>query len=74
MESKPFIYVKQQSLNNFFFFEISSKKPSLNDFVIKAAAVALRKVPEVNCSWTDETIRNYHNVDIAVAVATDVIF
>jgi len=47
------------------------KKPSLNDFVIKAAAVALRKVPEVNCSWTDETIRNYHNVDIAVAVATD---
>jgi len=47
------------------------KKISLNDFVIKAAALALKKVPEVNSSWTDEYIRQYHNVNISVAVQTE---
>ncbi|MCO5593992.1 hypothetical protein L7F22_048011 [Adiantum nelumboides] len=47
------------------------KKISINDFVLKAAAMALRKVPECNSSWTDEYIRQYHNVNISVAVQTD---
>ena len=46
-------------------------KLSPNDFVIKAAALALRKVPEVNSSWMETFIRQNHNVDISVAVATD---
>lgn len=46
-------------------------KLSVNDFVVKAAAVALRKVPEVNSSWAEEAIRRYHTVDINVAVNTD---
>ncbi len=46
-------------------------KLSLNDFVIKAAALALRQVPEVNSSWMETFIRQNHNVDISVAVATD---
>ncbi|MDG2244053.1 MAG: pyruvate dehydrogenase complex dihydrolipoamide acetyltransferase [Rhodospirillaceae bacterium] len=46
-------------------------KISVNDFVIKAVAVAMRKVPMVNATWTDEAIRVYDNVDVAVAVATD---
>lgn len=46
-------------------------KISVNDFVIKASAVAMRKVPMVNATWTDEAIRVYDNVDVAVAVATD---
>ena len=45
-------------------------KLSVNDFVIKAAAMALRKVPAANATWTDEAIRRYDNVDISVAVAT----
>ncbi|MCO5593991.1 hypothetical protein L7F22_048010 [Adiantum nelumboides] len=50
----------------------SGKRISINDFVLKAAAMALRKVPECNSSWTDEYIRQYHNVNISVAVQTDV--
>ncbi len=46
-------------------------KLSVNDLVIKAAAVALRRVPAANASWTDEAMALYHDVDISVAVATD---
>ena len=45
-------------------------KVSVNDFIIKASALALRDVPAVNSSWTEEAIHQYHNVDISVAVAT----
>ncbi|CAK9210731.1 unnamed protein product [Sphagnum troendelagicum] len=48
-----------------------AKKISLNDFVIKAVALALRKVPECNSSWSDDFIRQYHNVNISVAVQTE---
>ncbi|KAI4329127.1 hypothetical protein L6164_021425 [Bauhinia variegata] len=44
---------------------------SVNDLVIKAAALALRKVPQCNSSWTDDFIRQYHNVNVNVAVQTD---
>ena len=44
---------------------------SINDFVIKACAVAMRKVPMVNASWTDDAIRMYENVDVSIAVATE---
>lgn len=46
-------------------------KLSVNDFVVKAAAIALRQSPEVNSQWTDTAIRRFHTVDINVAVATD---
>ncbi|CAM6100536.1 unnamed protein product [Calypogeia fissa] len=44
------------------------KPVSIGDFVIKAAALATRKVPECNSSWTDDFTRQYHNVNIGVAV------
>ncbi|KAI3789813.1 hypothetical protein L2E82_02617 [Cichorium intybus] len=47
------------------------KKISINDLVIKAAALALRKVPKCNSSWTDSYIRQFHDVHINVAVQTD---
>ena len=46
------------------------EKLSINDFIIKASAVALRKHPEVNSAWMDTFIRQYNYVDISVAVAT----
>jgi pyruvate dehydrogenase E2 component (dihydrolipoamide acetyltransferase) len=50
--------------------ESADTKASVNDFVIRAAALALRKVPGANVSWTDEAILAYRDVDISVAVAT----
>ena len=44
---------------------------SINDFVIRAAALALRQVPAANASWSDEAIILWDTVDIAVAVALD---
>src|SRR5262249_26975896 len=46
-------------------------KLTLNDFVVRAAALALRQVPAAHASWTDEAMRLYHRVDVAVAVATE---
>jgi pyruvate dehydrogenase E2 component (dihydrolipoamide acetyltransferase) len=44
---------------------------SVNDFVIRAAALALRQVPSANASWSDEAILLWDTVDIAVAVALE---
>ena len=46
-------------------------KLSVNDLVIRAAAVALKQVPAANASWTEKAIRIYKQVDISVAVAID---
>ncbi|HET9438878.1 MAG TPA: dihydrolipoamide acetyltransferase family protein, partial [Longimicrobiales bacterium] len=46
-------------------------KVSINDFIIKAVAVALRQHPEVNAQWTDAAIRRFHRVHVGVAVAVD---
>jgi pyruvate dehydrogenase E2 component (dihydrolipoamide acetyltransferase) len=46
-------------------------KISVNDFIIKAAAHALRAVPGANSSWSDDGIIRYNNIDISVAVAID---
>ena len=48
----------------------TSGKISVNDFVIKAASLALKKVPGVNSSWQKDFTRQYVNVDISVAVQT----
>lgn len=45
-------------------------KISVNDFVVRAVALALRQVPEVNVTWTDTAIRFFNDVDVSVAVAT----
>jgi pyruvate dehydrogenase E2 component (dihydrolipoamide acetyltransferase) len=49
------------------------KKPlykiSVNDFVIKAMAVALQKIPNCNVSWTESGMVKHHHSDVGVAVA-----
>jgi pyruvate dehydrogenase E2 component (dihydrolipoamide acetyltransferase) len=44
-------------------------KLSVNDLIIKACAVALRRHPGVNASWTEDAILQFQDVDISVAVA-----
>jgi pyruvate dehydrogenase E2 component (dihydrolipoamide acetyltransferase) len=46
-------------------------KLSVNDFIVKAAALALMRVPEVNASWTENAILRHRHADIGVAVALD---
>ena len=46
-------------------------KVSVNDLVIKAAALALKQVPQANASYSPEGIALHHHADIAVAVAID---
>lgn len=44
-------------------------KVSVNDFVMKAVAMALKAVPEANASYTPEGIAMHHHADVAMAVA-----
>jgi pyruvate dehydrogenase E2 component (dihydrolipoamide acetyltransferase) len=48
-----------------------SKRLSVNDFVILATAKALKDIPEVNASWSNEAMMMYNNIDVSVAVAID---
>jgi len=48
---------------------IDGLKLSVNDLVIKAAALALRKAPAANAAWSETAIRRFRDVDVAVAVA-----
>jgi pyruvate dehydrogenase E2 component (dihydrolipoamide acetyltransferase) len=51
--------------------EVHGAKLSVNDLVIKASALALRRVPECNAAWTDEAIIRFARVDIGMAVAVE---
>ncbi|NND48702.1 MAG: pyruvate dehydrogenase complex dihydrolipoamide acetyltransferase, partial [Rhizobiales bacterium] len=46
-------------------------KVSVNDFILKASALALIKVPEANASWAGDAILRHKHADIGVAVAID---
>jgi pyruvate dehydrogenase E2 component (dihydrolipoamide acetyltransferase) len=46
-------------------------KVSVNDLIVKAVALALRRVPECNASWNGESIRRYHHVHVGIAVAIE---
>jgi pyruvate dehydrogenase E2 component (dihydrolipoamide acetyltransferase) len=55
----------RQDLND----SLGEKIVSVNDLIIKACALALRKVPEANASWQNDHIRQYHAADVSMAVA-----
>jgi len=50
--------------------EIEGVKVSVNDFIVRAAALALRHHPNVNASWGDEAITQHGEVHVGIAVAT----
>jgi pyruvate dehydrogenase E2 component (dihydrolipoamide acetyltransferase) len=49
----------------------SSRKISINDFIVKAVAAALKAAPQMNVSWTESALRQYAQADISVVVSTD---
>jgi pyruvate dehydrogenase E2 component (dihydrolipoamide acetyltransferase) len=50
---------------------IPDTKISFNDMVVKACAMALKKHPQVNTSWTDDTTKYHSHIHVGVAVAVD---
>ncbi|MEA2327599.1 MAG: hypothetical protein QOE68_2558 [Thermoanaerobaculia bacterium] len=50
--------------------EIEGIKTSVNDFIVRAAALALRHHPNVNASWGDEAITLHGDIHIGIAVST----
>lgn len=57
----------RKDLNN----NLENEKISVNDFVIKATAQALKAVPESNASWGGDHIKLYNTADVSVAVAVE---
>jgi len=51
--------------------EYTESRISINDIIVKAAAVALKSHPNINSSWLGDRIRRNHHVHIGVAVAID---
>ena len=51
--------------------QVHNAKLSVNDLVIKAAALALRRVPDANASFGEEAIIQHARVDVGMAVAID---
>ena len=52
-------------------FEKEGVKLSVNDFVLKASAEALRRVPAVNCAWEGTAIRHHSAAHVSFAVAIE---
>jgi pyruvate dehydrogenase E2 component (dihydrolipoamide acetyltransferase) len=46
-------------------------KVSVNDIVVKAAAIALKRVPKVNVSWQGDRILQFETADVGIAVAIE---
>jgi pyruvate dehydrogenase E2 component (dihydrolipoamide acetyltransferase) len=49
----------------------AESKVTVNDLIVKACATALGRVPEVNASWADGTVRRYAEAHVGVAVGID---
>ena len=45
--------------------------PSVNDFVVKAAATTLKELPRFNASYVEDRVERYSRVNVGIAVATD---
>lgn len=48
-----------------------NNKVTINDLIIKAVALSMKKFPDINSSWTDTKIVRYSNIDISIAVALE---
>ncbi|WP_341808629.1 pyruvate dehydrogenase complex dihydrolipoamide acetyltransferase [Wolbachia endosymbiont (group E) of Neria commutata] len=62
---------KLVSLKNEINLADENNKVTINDLVIKAVALSMKKFPDINSSWIDRKILKYSNIDISIAVALD---
>ncbi|MDQ1661020.1 MAG: hypothetical protein QOJ68_1000, partial [Blastococcus sp.] len=51
--------------------EVSPQKISVNDLLLRAVAVTHAQVPEANAIWTDDAVRVFDSVDVAVAISSE---
>ena len=68
VDAGPLLELRQQ-LNTA--LEKDGVKLSVNDFILKACAEALRRVPAVNCSWEGSAVRQHSAAHISFAVAIE---
>jgi pyruvate dehydrogenase E2 component (dihydrolipoamide acetyltransferase) len=68
VDAEPLLNLRQQ-LNTG--LEKSGVKLSVNDFILKACAEALRRVPTVNCSWEGAAVRQHSAAHVSFAVAIE---
>ena len=68
IDAEPLLELRTQ-LNTA--LEKEGVKLSVNDFVLKASAEALRRVPAVNCSWEGAAVRQHPAAHVSFAVAID---
>ena len=65
------LFEERIKINSFLSETGNSLKISLNDFFIKAIALSLKNVPEMNCIWNNNSLIKFNNADVSVAVATE---
>lgn len=68
IDAGPLLELRQQ-LNTA--LEKSGVKLSVNDFILKGSAEALRRVPTVNCSWEGAAVRHHSAAHVSFAVAIE---
>jgi pyruvate dehydrogenase E2 component (dihydrolipoamide acetyltransferase) len=51
--------------------DVTDPVPSLNDFIVKASALALRRFPRVNAAYRDGAVETFERVNVGVAVAAE---
>ena len=68
----PHFYLRCKiNMDNLIKSRRANKQGSINDYILKACAVALRAEPDVNVNFMGESIHRFKHADISVAVATD---
>jgi len=68
----PHFYLRCKiNMDNLIKSRETNKQGSINDYVLKACAIALKAEPDVNVNFMGETIHRFKHADISVAVATD---
>lgn len=68
----PHFYLRCKiNMDNLIKSREANKQGSINDYVLKACAIALKAEPDVNVNFMGESIHRFKHADISVAVATD---